>query len=257
MAKTTLSRFLSIDIGGSGLKAAVVDRDGELLTARVRVETPRPCTRDRLLEDLVALVGPLGRFDCIAVGFPGVVRAGVVVTAPNLGTDMLKDLDLASVLESRLGRPARVANDAEVQGLGAIQAKGVEMVVTLGTGFGTALFLDGRSLPNLELGHHPFHKGRTYEELLGNQALERRGKEKWNKTLARAIRTLRLLTHFDRLYIGGGNARHVRMALDGDTTVVSNTMGIKGGVALWLGVAGERSPQGKTNKTGVSRANTT
>ncbi|HUU32962.1 MAG TPA: hypothetical protein VMW48_02805, partial [Vicinamibacterales bacterium] len=110
-------------------------------------------------------------------------------------------------------------------------------VVTLGTGFGAALFLDGRPLPTLELGHHAFYKGRTYEDRLGNRALEKRGKKKWNRDLERAIRTTRALFVFDHLYIGGGNARHVRLALDDDTTIISNDNGVKGGVALWIGPA--------------------
>jgi polyphosphate glucokinase len=235
MAARTPKRFLAIDIGGSGIKAAVLNRNGRMLTDRVRVKTPRSCPPEALLGSIVALVAPLAPFDRIAVGFPGVVRAGVIVTAPNLGTDLLAGLDLAAALRKRLRKPTRVANDAAVQGLGAIEGRGVEMVITLGTGLGSALFIDGRSLPNLELGHHPFHKGRTYEELLGDRALKKSGRKKWNETLARAIETMRALVNFDVLYIGGGNARHVRLKLNDDTRKISNTLGVKGGVALWLG----------------------
>jgi polyphosphate glucokinase len=231
------SRFLTIDIGGSGLKASVVNRSGEMLEARVRVKTPHPCLPDVLVDHLVALVAPLAPFDCVAVGFPGVVRAGIVVTAPNLGTKALRDLPLAAILAERLGRPVRMANDAEVQGLAAIEGRGVEMMVTLGTGFGTALFEDGRSLPNLELAHHPFHKGKTYEQRLGTRALAKAGKKAWNRRLRRAVHTLRRLVCFDRLYIGGGNAKHVRGRLDPDVEIVSNALGVKGGVGLWLGPA--------------------
>lgn len=236
MAHTTPSRFLTIDIGGSGLKAAVADRSGTLLSTRLRVKTPRPSSPDLLLDRLVELVAPLEPFDCIAVGFPGVVRSGVIVTAPNLGTEALAGFDLAGALEQRLGRPVRVANDATVQGLAVVKGRGVEMVITLGTGFGAALFLEGRPLPTLELGHHPFHKGGTYEDRLGDQALKKDGKKKWNRRLARAIRTIRALTCFDALYIGGGNARHVTLTLAADTTTIDNANGVKGGVALWLGV---------------------
>jgi polyphosphate glucokinase len=231
----TLSRFLTIDIGGSGLKAAVVDRKGKMIGDRVRVKTPHPCPPEVLLEHLLTLVDPLAPFDCVAVGFPGVVRDGTIVTAPNLGTEDLRGFDLATALAERLGRPVRVANDAEIQGLAAIEGTGLEMVITLGTGFGTALFEDGRSLPHLELAHHPFRKDKTYEQLLGKRALEKAGVKKWNRRLERAIHTLRRLVHYDKLYIGGGNARKVGFQLDGDTTVVSNRLGVKGGVALWLG----------------------
>lgn len=244
------SRFLTIDIGGSGLKAAVVNRSGEMLEGRVRVKTPHPCLPDVLVDHLVELVAPLTPFDCVAVGFPGVVRGGTIVTAPNLGTKALRGLPLADVLAERLGRPVRMANDAEVQGLAAIEGNGVEMVVTLGTGFGTALFEDGRPLPNLELGHHPFHKGKTYEQRLGTRALAKAGKKAWNRRLARAVRTLRRLVSFDRLYIGGGNARHVRGALDPDVQIVSNALGVKGGVGLWLGPG---APAAASDRPGRSR----
>lgn len=239
--RATPSHVLTIDIGGSGLKAAVVDRKGQMIGDRVRVKTPHPCPPDVLLGRLLELVAPLAPFDCVAVGFPGVVRDGTVVTAPNLGTEDLRGFDLATALAERLGRPVRVANDAEIQGLAAIEGEGLEMIITLGTGFGTALFEDGRSLPHLELAHHPFQKGKTYEQLLGKKALQRAGLKKWNRTLERAIHTLRMLVHYDRLYIGGGNARKIGLQLDGDTTVVSNKLGVKGGLALWLGKSGGRA----------------
>ncbi len=235
----TLSRFLTIDVGGSGLKAAVVGRDGEVLEDRVRVETPHPCPPDVLLDHLLTLVEPLRPFDCVTVGFPGVVRDGVIVTAPNLGTEDLRGFDLASALSAGLDRPVGVANDAEIQGLAAIEGKGIEMVITLGTGFGTALFDGGRTLPNLELGHHPFHKGHTYEQRLGKKALKKAGRKKWNRRLERAIQTIQRLVYFDRLYLGGGNAKHVRLDLGPQTVIIPNTLGVKGGAAFWLGVGGD------------------
>lgn len=240
----SLRRFLTIDIGGSGLKAAVVGRSGEILESRVRMKTPHPCPPDVLVESLTALVQPLKPFDCVAVGFPGVVRSGTVVTAPNLGTEALAGLNLAAALADALGKPVRVANDADVQGLAVIDGRGVEMVITLGTGFGTALFVDGQSVPNLELAHHPFHKGKTYEQHLGRKAFEKSGKKTWNRRLARAIDTLRRLVHFDRLYIGGGNAAKVTLDLDADTTTISNARGVEGGVALWLGVGARPGARG-------------
>jgi len=227
------SRTLAIDVGGSGLKASVIDEKGRLLTERVRVDTPVGSPPRAIVEALVQLVGPLGGYDRISVGFPGVVRRGRVLTAPNLGHEGWKGFDLAGALGRALGKPVRIANDADVQGLAVVGGKGVEMVITLGTGFGTALYLDGRLAPHLELSHHPFRKGETYDEQLGNAARKRIGNRKWNKRVRRAIRTLRALTSFDHLYIGGGNARKIDFELDPDITVVSNDAGIKGGVALW------------------------
>jgi polyphosphate glucokinase len=118
----------------------------------------------------------------------------------------------------------------------------VELVVTLGTGFGTALYWDGRLAPHLEVAHHPFRKGQTYEEQLGNAARKRIGNKKWTRRLERAIETLRALTHFDHLYIGGGNARRLRFDPDPNVTLVSNEAGIRGGIALWRAGAVRTDP---------------
>jgi polyphosphate glucokinase len=220
-------------VGGSGLKASVVDDRGRLLTERARVDTPVGRPPKEIVQALVRLVAPLGPYDRVSVGFPGVVRQGRIVTAPNLDHEGWSDFDLAGALARALGKPVRVANDADVQGLAVIGGKGVEMVITLGTGFGTGLYLDGRLAPHLELSHHPFRKGETYEEQLGNAARKRIGNRKWNRRVKRAIRNLRSLTNFDRLYIGGGNARKIDFALDPDVTVVDNNAGLRGGAVLW------------------------
>jgi polyphosphate glucokinase len=227
------TRTLAIDVGGSGLKASVIDEAGRLLTERVRVDTPVGSPPRDIVKVLVDLVSPLGAFDRVSVGFPGVVRNGRVLTAPNLDNKGWKDFDLAGALGRALGKPVRVANDADVQGLAVVAGKGVEMVITLGTGFGTGLYLDGRLGPHLELSHHPFRKGETYDEHLGNAARKKVGNRKWNKRVKRAIRTLRTLTSFDHLYIGGGNAKKIDFELDPDVTIVSNEAGIKGGIMLW------------------------
>ena len=226
-------RILAIDIGGSGLKAAVLNTEGEMLTERVRIKTPQPCPPDLLVDSLSELVGSLPEYDRVSVGFPGVVRKGKILTAPNLGTEMYRGFDLASALESRLSMPVRVLNDADMQGYGAIEGEGVEMVITLGTGFGSSIFVDGRIGPHLEFAHHPFRKGQSYEEQLGQAALEEVGKKRWNRRLERAITTLRALTNFDRLHIGGGNAKEVELDLDADVRTVSNLSGLRGGAWLW------------------------
>jgi polyphosphate glucokinase len=225
---------LSIDIGGSGLKASALDDAGRFIVPPVRVATPHPLDPGKLVQALKELVQPLPRWDRVAVGFPGVVRRGVVRTAANLGTEAFQGFDLAAALTDALSAPTRVANDAEVQGLAAISGTGVELVITLGTGFGSALFADGRPCAHLELGHHEFRKGRTYEEALGDEALDHAGKRKWRKRVHRAIEQRRVLTDFDHLYIGGGNARHLRAeTLPPDVSVVDNRDGILGGIRLW------------------------
>ena len=231
-------KTLAIDIGGTGLKAAVLDSEGEMLTERVRVETPHPCPPKLLVKMLVDLVSPLPFADRVSVGFPGVVRRGRILTAHNLGDDIWRGFDLDLALTKALGKSVRVLNDADIQGLGAITGKGVEVVITLGTGLGSSLAEDGRLSTHLELAHHPFRKDQTYEEQLGNAALEDVGKKRWNRRVEKAIETLRILTHFDHLYIGGGNAKAVKFDLPEDVSLVSNDLGMRGGIWLWR----ERGP---------------
>jgi len=226
-------RTLAIDVGGSHLKASVVDDTGHLLTDPVRIDTPLGRPPSTIVAALVRLVGSLGAYDRVSVGFPGVVRDGRVLTAPNLDHDGWAGFDLARALTEALGKPVRVANDADVQGLAVIAGTGVEMIITLGTGFGTGLYLDGRLLPHLELAHHPFRKGDTYDAQLGNAARKRVGNRKWNRRVKKAIDNLRALTSFDRLYLGGGNARKIAFTPDPDVTIVGNEAGIEGGIGLW------------------------
>jgi polyphosphate glucokinase len=231
--KTAGKLTLAIDIGGTGLKASIVDDAGELRTDRVRIATPVGAPPQKVVEVLADLVAPLGAYDRASVGFPGVVRKGRVLTAANLGNAAWKGFDLAAALEAALRVPVRVANDADLQGLGVISGNGVEMVVTLGTGFGTGLYLDGRLGPHLELAHHPFRQGETYDQQLGNAARKEIGGARWNKRVKKAIDTLRRLTNFDHLYVGGGNAKKIEFTVGPDVTIVSNEAGMKGGVALW------------------------
>jgi polyphosphate glucokinase len=224
---------LAIDIGGSGLKAMVLDPQGAPLCDRARVDTPVGATPDEIVAALSELVRGLPAYDRVAAGFPGMVRDGLVRTAPNLGHDGWRGFDLAAALATALGKPTRVANDADVQGLAAIRGQGVEMVITLGTGFGTALYDNGRMCPHLEISQQPFRKGENYDQQLGNAARKAVGDRKWSKRVHKAIANLRTLTHFDHLYIGGGNARKLADDLPADVTVIDNTAGLAGGVHLW------------------------
>jgi len=230
-AGTTL-RTLAIDIGGTGLKALVLGPDGSPLTERARVETPRPATPDAVLPALWKLVEPLGSFDRISIGFPGVVVDGITLTAPNLHKQW-RGFDLAKAATAQLGRPVRVLNDAGVQGYGVIDGHGVEMVLTLGTGLGCALYSDGRYVPNLELAHHPFGNGKTYEEYVGAKALKRVGKKKWNRRVAKMINQIQPIWNPRRLYVGGGNAKHLAIELPPHVTITPNIAGLLGGIVLW------------------------
>jgi polyphosphate glucokinase len=227
-------RTLSVDIGGTGIKTIVLDVAGTPVTERIRVDTPSPATPRAVLAAIVRLAKQQGEVHRVSVGFPGVVRKGVVETAQNLGKDWI-GFDLDRALTKALRTPVRACNDADVQGLGVCKGRGVELVVTLGTGFGSALFLEGRLVPNLELAHHAAWRGKTYEEELGLKALEKVGTKKWNRRLRQAIRSLELLFNYDMLCIGGGNARKITGELPARVRVVSNIAGLLGGIALWGG----------------------
>jgi polyphosphate glucokinase len=230
-------RTLCIDIGGTGLKALIVGPGGKPLTERARVETPRPATPKAVLRALEKLVGPLGVFERVSVGFPGVCIEGVTKTAHNLHPQWL-GFPLARTLTRVLRRPTRVINDAGVQGFGVVRGKGLEMALTFGTGMGCALFIDGRYVPNIELAHHPFRRGKTYEEYIGKGALKRVGKKKWNRRVARVIAQVEPIFNPQALYLGGGNAKHLKLALPPHVKVVSNEAGLLGGIALWKDAVG-------------------
>ncbi|MBI4779950.1 MAG: ROK family protein [Oscillatoriophycideae cyanobacterium NC_groundwater_1537_Pr4_S-0.65um_50_18] len=226
-----LLQTLAIDIGGSGIKVMVLDEQGNPLTDRDRLETPQPATPNAVLAAIVELAKDK-EFDRVSVGYPGVVRQGITETAANISPEWI-GFDLGSALTRHLGKPVRIVNDADMQGLGAVSGHGVEMVITLGTGFGSALFLNGRLVPNLEMGHHPFRKGETYEQQLGRAALDAVGKKRWNERLGKAIATLEHLFNYDMLYIGGGNTKKIELTLPANVKVVANVLGLLGGITLW------------------------
>ena len=225
-------RTLAVDIGGSGIKAIVLDTSGNPQTERSRVETPQPPLTQPVISAISSLAAAQGEFDRVSVGFAGVVRRGVTETAANLDPEWI-GFDLGSALVQSLAKPVRVANDADMQGLGATSGQGVELVITLGTGFGSALFLEGKLVPNLELGHHLFRKGETYEEQLGRRALDEVGSKKWNLRLEKAIASIQHLFNCDRLYIGGGEAKKITLDLPSNVKIIPNLSGLLGGIALW------------------------
>ena len=237
---------LSIDVGGSGIKAALLDAEGNMISDRERVDTPYPCTPDVLLDEIVKMSEKLPGFGRISVGFPGLVRDGRVFNIPSFSKSTLegevdpnlvelwREYNLERALDEKFLVPVRVANDADIQGSAVIKGKGLEFVMTLGTGCGTAMFFDGHLLPHLELGHAPFRKGDSFEEQIGNAARREAGKERWISRVAKAVDAFDRFLFFDHIYIGGGNAR----LLDGydfgpKVTIVENTAGILGGIAIW------------------------
>jgi polyphosphate glucokinase len=245
-AGATALATLAIDVGGTGLKASVLDPAGAMEVDRVRVATSYPCPPTELVETLRQLVEPLPAYDRVSVGFPGMVRDGRVLSAPHFvtesgpGSKTVAELleawtrfDLAGALEAALGKPTKVVNDADLQGAAVVKGKGLELVVTLGTGVGTGLFFHGRLTPHMELAHHPLHKGESYNEYLGNAARKRIGDKKWNKRVKLAVETLDALFFYDQVYLGGGNSKRVTADLGPKATIVDNEAGILGGIKLW------------------------
>jgi polyphosphate glucokinase len=244
---------LAVDCGGTGLKAAVLAADGAMLTERVRVRTPYPCPPEVFLRAVSELAAQLPAYDRVSVGMPGMIRDGRVLATPHYVTEAgpftARDpalveawhgLEIRALLEAELGRPTRVVNDAEMQGAAVITGSGYEIVLTLGTGLGFAQFSGGALLPKVELSQHPFRKGETYDERLGDHARRRVGDAKWNARVRRAVDTLRPVLWWDALYIGGGGSKYLTGDLGADVTVVPNTAGILGGARLWSGIATSR-----------------
>lgn len=227
-------KILSIDIGGSRIKGTLLDLSGNTLIDYQRISTPKFAGPENVMQHIVELTKNFNGFTKVSVGFPGYVRQGTVYTAPNLGTNKWRKVNLSKALSELLKKPVRVVNDADLQGLGVATGNGLEMVVTLGTGFGTALLMDGVLLPHLEIGQHPYTRRKTYDQYIGNSAFESIGPDKWNKRLKKVLATLRKVFNYDHLYISGGNAKKITIDLDKNITLVSNMDGIKGGAKLWL-----------------------
>ncbi len=237
---------LALDIGGTGFKASVLDEHGAMVVDEVRVATPYPCTPETFLETVLELVAPLPAAHRVTVGFPGLVRHGVVLEVPSLSRRVRngeRDAELAShwsgfdlrtAIATAMSLPTKVANDADVQGCAVAQGDGLEFVLTLGTGVGTSLFQDGQLLPHLELSHGPFDDTMTTDIALGDAELRHVGVETWLVRVHKAIAYFDSMLSFDHLYVGGGNAR---LLTEDDTgpkgSLVSNENGILGGIRIW------------------------
>ncbi len=235
-------KILSIDIGGSHIKGTILNQKGELQKDYEKVVTPNPASPENVIKSIKTLVKDFPGYDRISVGFPGYVKNGVVKTAPNLSNELWKDFEFAKKLEENLGKQARVVNDADMQGLGVVKGKGLELVITLGTGFGTALLMDGNLLPHLEFSHQPFGKSKSYDKYIGECAIEKEGLKKWNRRMQKVFEVLKTVFNYDYLYIGGGNSDKLTFKLDKNMKIVSNADGIKGGARLWKDENVEQSP---------------
>lgn len=241
---------LAVDCGGGGIKASVLDAAGTLHAPAVRVPTPYPLPPERLVATVVQIAADLPPANRVTVGMPGMIRHGVVVATPHYVTrsgprtavdpDLVRawaGYDVRAAVETATGLPSLVLNDAEVHGAGVISGTGVELVLTLGTGLGSALFDGGALAPHLELSHAPVRWGLTYDAYVGQVERERLGDALWSRRVRRVVEGLRPVFLWDRLYLGGGNSRNVSpqvlARLGDDVVVVPNQAGIVGGVRAW------------------------
>lgn len=242
---------LVIDCGGGGIKGSVLDEAGTMRAQPVRVPTPYPLHPDLFVQTLAGVAGTLPRAARATVGMPGMIRHGVVVQTPHYvnrsgpHTRVVPELlaawsgfDARTALESALDIPVRVLNDAEVHGAGVIAGQGLEVVLTLGTGLGCAIFDGGRLAPHLEVSQGPVRWGLTYDQYIGEHERRRLGDALWSRRALRVVEALRPVFLWDRLYIGGGNSRHITPAnvvrLGDDVVIVPNAAALVGGARIWL-----------------------
>lgn len=241
---------LAVDCGGGGIKASVLDENGTMIAPAVRTATPYPLPPALLVDTIVDLAAHLPRADRVTAGMPGMIRHGVVIATPHYITKdgprskVLPELvqlwsrfDMRRSLEERLQVPTLVLNDAEVAGAGAIAGTGLEMIITLGTGLGNAVFDAGRLAPHTEISQGPIRWGLTYDDYLGEHERLRLGDAHWSRRVRRTVAALRPMYMWDRLYIGGGNGVRItpshREHLGDDVVIVPNDAGIRGGVRAW------------------------
>ena len=246
MSTTTLS----VDCGGGGIKASVLDAEGNIISRAVRTPTPYPLPPMKLVETIASLASQLPGPDRVTVGMPGMIRHGVVIATPHYITKdgprskVLPDLveswarfDMSTSVSRALGSPSLVLNDAEVAGAGVVTGRGLEMIVTLGTGLGNAVFDNGVLAPHVEVSQGPVRWGLTYDDYIGEHERLRLGDTHWSRRVRRVVDGLRPMYMWDRLYLGGGNSKRITASnlhlMGDDVIVVPNDAGIIGGVRAW------------------------
>ncbi|WP_265520652.1 ROK family protein [Oerskovia flava] len=246
----TERRTLAVDCGGGGIKANVLDAAGTAHATAVRVPTPYPLAPALLVETIAEIAARLPAAHRVTVGMPGMIRHGVVVHTPHYITrsgprsrvdpalaEAWTSFDVRAAVAERLGIPALVLNDAEVHGAGVIAASGLELVLTLGTGLGSALFHGGQLAPHLEWSRAPVRRGATYDEYVGEPERRRLGNGLWSRRVLAVVDGLRPVFWWDRLYLGGGNSRQITPTvlarLGDDVVVVPNSAALVGGARAW------------------------
>ncbi len=224
---------LAIDIGGGSIKLLELSDDCTAIGSTQSQVTPKPASPEAVLSTVLGLAKEFDGYERASVGFPGVVKAGITHNAPNLGNELWHMVTLAQELERRLEVPVRAINDADLQGLGVIEGHGVELALTLGTGLGSGLFVDGRLVPNLELGHHPLREDKTYEDLVRDSEFKRIGAGRWSKRVHEALAVAQRIFNYDRVHLGGGNAPNLVGALPANARCFPLEEALRGAGRLW------------------------
>lgn len=227
---------LAVDIGGGSIKLLLLSPEGAHVTETLVQPTPRPATPDAVFRLIHEMADTLPPHRQVSVGFPGVVKDGVAFNAPNLGDELWDRVPLSEHLTQLLQRPVRAVNDVDLQGLGVARGHGVELVLTLGTGMGAALFTEGVLVPNLELGHHPFRDGQTYEDQVRDSELKRIGPVAWTARVVNALAQIEPIFNYDVLHLGGGNTQQLTSELPDNVRVFSLAEAMVGALKLWDGV---------------------
>ena len=237
-----------LDIGGSGIKGAPVNvESGELLRERVRVPTPEAATPEEMVAAATEVISLSEWTGPVGCGFPGVVKEGIIHTAANVANQFI-GFDLQTRLQRELGTPVRIVNDADAAGLAEMRwgaGRGVEgmvLMLTIGTGIGTALFIEGKLVPNTELGHIELH-GREAELWAADRVrkVEDLSWKKWSTRIGEYLQKMEALLWPDLIIVGGGVSKKAEKFLpriETRTRVVPaemlNTAGIAGAALAYV-----------------------
>ena len=205
-------QILGIDVGGTGIKAAIIETaNGELATERIRIETPHPATPAAIGNALQSLVRQMQWSGPIGIGFPAAIQRGIARTAANIDKSFI-GLPIVKFFSEQTGCPVHVANDADVAGMAEMRfgagrdMRGVVLIITIGTGLGTALFIDGRLLPNTELGHIFLDNGVEAERYAAEsvRVMKKLKWKEWGKRFDHYLAAMEGLFWPDLIVLGGG-----------------------------------------------------